>query len=129
MRNGNDRCPIAYYASPPFQDISHFQLYCQPGDLVRVYRETEKRHGPYTVLNVENKQVFIDRNGTMVQHNYAHLIPENVYSGRNQLSVIRDALKSAHPPYNSSAILTNCLTDASAAVSRARIPKRDFSHP
>lgn len=44
--------------------------FISPSDSVRFFRKTDRKiHGPYNVLKVEDKQVFIDRGETIVQHN------------------------------------------------------------
>ena len=46
------------------------------GDTVLVYRETEvKLHGPFLVLRVEGKQLFLDVDGRRVQHNLSQDTP------------------------------------------------------
>lgn len=51
-----------------------------PGDTVRVYRETDvKIHGPYVFVLVQGKQIFLDREGTLLQHNIAQVIPNRIY--------------------------------------------------
>jgi hypothetical protein len=47
------------------------------GQKVLVYRETESPHwqGPYNIIRIENKQVYIDRNGREVQHSISQIKP------------------------------------------------------
>lgn len=53
-----------------------------PGDNVRVFRESDKRFlGPYRVVQVEGKQIFIERDGKRVQHNIDQIIPERIFNG------------------------------------------------
>ena len=56
-------------------------LFLHPGDLVRVYRETEKRYtGPYPVIRVEGTQVFITVKNREVQHNLDHVMLAKEYN-------------------------------------------------
>lgn len=72
-----------------------------PGDLVRVYRETNNQlNGPYKVVKVEGKQIYIDRDGTMAQHNLSQIVPERIFTGSDQLLLVRNALRSCKPLCN-----------------------------
>ncbi len=57
-----------------------------PGAKVRVYRETDKKiTGPYTVIDVQDKDIFIDRKGKRVHHNISQVIPKTTDTGMNEL--------------------------------------------
>jgi hypothetical protein len=47
------------------------------GQKVLVYRDNESPHwqGPYSIIRIENKQVYIDRNGKEVQHSISQIKP------------------------------------------------------
>lgn len=63
------------------------------GDNVRVFRETDKRFlGPYKVVAVEGKQVFINRDGKRLQHSIDQLVPECIFSGDDALQTIQTRL-------------------------------------
>lgn len=49
------------------------------GDLVRVYREGDKRFlGPFPVLRVAEKEVFVNQNGRLVHYNISQVVPHQV---------------------------------------------------
>ena len=63
------------------------KLVLQSGQKVLVYREKENPHwtGPFKIVRLLDKQVFIDRNGTEVQHSVSQIKPyvrdpESLYS-------------------------------------------------
>ena len=63
------------------------------GDLVRVYRETNKRLlGAYKVIRVEGKQILIDRDGSLVQYNIAQVLPDRIWTGEKTLEELREDL-------------------------------------
>ena len=48
----------------------------KPGDLVRVYIETDKKYvGPYPVIRVDGKQVYLIINDKEVQHGVHQILP------------------------------------------------------
>lgn len=63
----------AISSNVPFSATYEFK----PGEEVLVYREKEKVKwtGPYHITRIENKQVFIDRDGTEVQHSISQIRP------------------------------------------------------
>lgn len=68
-------------------------------DRVRVFLETDRSiNGPYIIIRVEFKQVFIDRDVSLRRHNISKFIPEQLYSVRDHLSIIIDAQNHSSPP-------------------------------
>lgn len=54
-----------------------------PGQKGRIFREGDKKFiGPFTIVSVDSKQVFVDRNGKRAQYNISQVIPEHILSGR-----------------------------------------------
>lgn len=73
---------------PPATDYT-----LKPGDHVRVYREKEKRFtGPFPMISIVGKQVFLLRNGQRVQNNISQAIPDRLLNGDKQLSDLRATL-------------------------------------
>lgn len=65
-------------------------------DFVRVSHESDRKLlGPYRVKKLDGKQIFINRNGTQVQHNIAQVVPERVFNGDETLRVLRNQLTKA----------------------------------
>lgn len=73
-----------------------------PGDAVFVYKEAEKRwKGPFRVVKVADKQVYVDRNGVEAHYSLDHVLPERAVDGEGlirQIHVGFASLTSLPPP-------------------------------
>lgn len=72
-------------------------LIVKTNDLVRVYRETDRRYiGPFPVVEVENKQIFVLQGNRRVQYSLHQIIPQTEYkelvNGENLASILHSAL-------------------------------------
>ncbi len=86
-------------------------LVIEVGDLVRVFRETEKRYvGPYTVITVSGTHVFINDNHREVKFNKHQLLPactyDNIISGEHLVTTLHSSLPklSSNRPCKSSTV-------------------------
>lgn len=78
--------------------VSAADLFINRGDRFRVFRETFKRiSGPYTVIAVSQKQVSIDRVGTVSKQNFPKVIPYSTYTRATELHLINTTLRSSTP--------------------------------
>eukprot|EP00171_Calliarthron_tuberculosum_P022791 IDg22791t1 len=73
-------------------------LILHPGDQVRVYRETDKKYvGPYPILRVDDKQVFLLIKDKEVQFSLHQVILSSKYdsivNGENTVQIIHNATK------------------------------------
>ncbi len=65
------------------------------GAKVRVYLETDNKiTGPYTVIGVQDKDIFIDRNGKRVHRNMSQAISERTLTGDTGMNELRLKLQS-----------------------------------
>lgn len=56
------------------------ELTVETGDMVRIYRETDKRDiGPFPVIRIDDKQVFVIQNDREVQHSFHQVLPADKY--------------------------------------------------
>lgn len=75
---------------------SESNYFSTPGTQVQLYHEKDRTvYGPCKLLKVEGKQMYIDLNGTLVEHKLSNLIPELLYSGKGQLLLVQNALRSS----------------------------------
>lgn len=58
-----------------------------------IFKTDRRIHSGYNVVRVNEKQIFIDGDGSILQRNISQVIPERTCSGKNQFSVTRNALK------------------------------------
>lgn len=64
-----------------------------PGDDVYVYKEKDKQwKGPFKVVRVFEKQVFVDRNGKEAQYSLAHVLPTQHARGLSLIHHVRRSL-------------------------------------
>lgn len=88
------RIRIALHTKTP--PVSDFII--STADRVRFIRESSKAlQGTFTVVKIEEKQVFVDCNGRIDQFSIRSVVPEEVLNGDNPLAAIRKNFSSVIP--------------------------------
>lgn len=65
-----------------------------PGDLVRVYHEGDKRFlGPFRVVKVDEKEVYVDYDGRLAHFNAVEVIQEKTGCGDGIMQFVCDQLR------------------------------------
>ena len=100
----------------------------KPGDLVRVYRETDKKYvGPYPVIRVDGKQVYLFINGKEVQHGVHQILPAKEYDritkGEEQIGTLYAMIKQF-----TSRPIHSCIKPYSAHIVEILKPSDPRSH-
>jgi len=90
-------------------------LTVETGDMVRIYRETDKKYiGPFPVIRMDGKQVYVIQNDREVQYSLHQILPAVKYDSMVNGTYVTDILRAVTPSLKSSIKTKD--TDSTAKV-------------